>query len=316
MSLPDLQLQIKKKELNSMYIFLGEEIAIQKIYINKMAEISNLEVQYVEEFKTIYNKLSNNDIFNTKKLYVILDDVEFTKQEKIWALLNTESINGNIIIFKYNNLDKRGKFYKYYQTNLIEFNKLSNEVLMQYIKKDLPALNDDNCNKLINICNSSYNQILLEIDKVKMYMNYPYTTPFNNEVNDVFIKLEKEGAFHKEISDIAFDFIDKVLRRDIKAVYELRKNLIKIGESNIKILSLLYNNIKTVLLIQSCQSSDICKTTGLQYYQVKYNKDKVNIYTTGELVVALKLIQEIEEGIKTGQIEEQISLDYLLVNIL
>ena len=45
-------------------------------------------------------------------------------------------------------------------------------------------------------------------------------------------------------------------------------------------------------------------------------KDKVGKYTTGELVKILKLIQKIEEGIKTGLIEETISLDYLLVNIL
>ena len=54
----------------------------------------------------------------------------------------------------------------------------------------------------------------------------------------------------------------------------------------------------------------------VQYYQVKYNQDKKNIYATSELIYILKKIQQIEEGIKTGLIEEPISLDYLLVNIL
>lgn len=113
-----------------------------------------------------------------------------------------------------------------------------------------------------------------------------------------------------------FDFVDSVLKRDIKKVYRLQKELNQIGESNIKILSVLYNNIKIVLLIQSCKSKDICKTTGLEYYQVKYNQDKTNYYTIGELVHALRLIQKIESGIKTGTIDEIISLNYLLVNIL
>lgn len=94
------------------------------------------------------------------------------------------------------------------------------------------------------------------------------------------------------------------------------KNYNKYGESNIKLLSLLYNNIKTILLIQSCKSTDICKTTGLQNNQVYYNKNKTGYYTIGELVYALKIIQKTEEGIKTGKIDEPIAVDYVLVNIL
>lgn len=298
MELPELQLQIKNKVFDDYYIFLGEEIAIQKIYINKIAEIENLELNYVEDFKSIHNKLNVNDIFNTKKLYVILDDTDFVKNEKVYNEFINLNKTGNIIIFKYNNLDKRSKFYKQFQNKIVEFNKLSDEVLTQYIKKELPVLSDDNCKKLIDICGSNYNQILLEIDKIKMFINYPYNTP------------------HKEISDITFEFIEKVLKRDIKQIYVLYKQLNQIGESNIKLLSLLYTNFKTILLIQSCKTNDICKTTGLQYYQVKYNQDKLNYYSIGELVNCLKLIQKIESGIKQGLIEEEISINYLLCNIL
>lgn len=165
MDIRELQKEIKNKELNDLYIFLGEEIAIQKIYINKMANILNLEIQYVEDFKSIYNKLNSNDIFSIKKLYVILDDIDIIKEEKIWQDIKP---NGNIIIFKYNNLDKRSKFYKQFENKLVEFNKLSDEVLTQYIQKVVP-LSNENCKKLIDICNSSYNQILLEINKINMY---------------------------------------------------------------------------------------------------------------------------------------------------
>ena len=308
MNLQGLQKQIINKNFDNLYIFLGDEIAVQKIYINKIKEITGLELQYVEDLKSIYNKLSSNNIFNVKKLYVVIDDIDLTKQEKIWQDLQLK-INDNIIIFKYNNLDKRSKFYKYFTQKIVEFNKLSNEVLTQYIKKEI-SLNNKNCEELINICGNNYNQILLEIDKIKNYSN-----PLDSD-DYLFEQLNNQGAFHKEISDITFEFIEKVLKRDIKATYELRKKLIQIGESNIKLLSLLYTNFKTILLIQSCNSKDICKTTGLQYYQVKYNQDKLDYYTISELVNILRNIQKVEKGIKTGTIDEVISLDYLLVNIL
>lgn len=307
MNLQELQIQIKNKTLNDYYLFLGEEIAIQKIYINKIADILKLEIQYVNDYKSIYNKLNSNDIFNTKKLYVILDDADIIKQEKIWEDIQP---NGNIIIFKYNNLDKRNKFYKHFENKIVEFNKLSDEVLTGYIQKEI-NLSGENCKKLIDICGNNYNQILLEIDKLK---NIEGTGL--NYFNDKFIYLERQGAFHKEISDITFEFVEKVLKRDIPAVYDLQQKLNQINESNIKLLSLLYTNFKTILLIQSCTSNDICKTTGLQYYQVKYNQDKLDYYSIGELVNILRTIQSIEKGIKIGTIDEIISLDYLLVNIL
>lgn len=311
MNLPELQKQIKEKTLDKLYIFLGEEIAVQKIYINKMAEISNLEIQYVEDFKSIYRNLKTNDIFNTIKLYVILDDTEFIKNEKAWAELESNLDGDNIIIFKFNNLDKRSKFYKAYENKLVEFNKLSDEILTKYIQKEIPELYPINCKKLIDICGNNYNQILLEIDKIKNFEDERL-----NDYNDIFNYLDNIGAFHKEVADITFEFIEKVLIRDIKAVFDLQKKLKQIGESNIKLLSLLYTNFKTILLIQSCNSSDICKVTGLQYYQVKYNQDKLNYYSIGELVRAIKLIQKAEEGIKTGKIDEDITIDYILVNIL
>lgn len=316
MNLQELQKQIINKQLDNLYVFIGEEIAIQKIYINKIAEVKNLEIQYVEEYKQIYNSLKVNNLFNTKKLYIVLDDLDILKQEKVWEEIDT---NGNIIIFKYNNIDKRNKFYKFFEKQIVEFNKLSDEVLIKYIQKELPTLNEENCKKLIDIGDSNYNQILMELDKLLNYQHYLENEDYHYGCgwsNSHFEKLDEQGAFHKEISDITFEFVEKVLKRDIKKVYDLYKKLKLIGESNIKLLSLLYNNFKIVLLIQSCKSSDICKTTGLQYYQVKYNQDKLNYYTAGELVYILRKIQQIESGIKQGTIDEVISLDYLLVNIL
>ena len=308
MDLQELQKQIINKKLDDLYIFTGDEIAIQKIYINKIAKIKQIDIEYVEDFKSIHSKLNVNNIFNTKKLYVIIDDVEFTKQEKIWDEINT---NKNIIIFKFNNLDKRSKFYKQFENKLVEFNKLSDEVLTQYIQKEI-NMSKENCESLIKICNNNYNQILLEIDKI---IQYGKTQMVDTPYDFIFNILNNSGAFHKEISDITFEFVEKVLKRDIKATYDLQKKLKQIGESNIKLLSLLYTNFKIILLIQSCKSNDICKTTGLQYYQVKYNQDKLGFYTIGELVYILRIIQKIEKGIKTGMIDESIALDYLLVNV-
>ena len=165
MNIQEFQKQIIDKNQIIYIYFYGEEIAIQKIYINKITEIKNLEIQYIEEYKQIHNSLKVLDLFNIKKLYIILDDLDILKQEDVWQEINS---NENIIIFKYNNSDKRNKFYKQFENRIVEFNKLSDEVLIKYIQQKIP-LNNINCKKLIDIYNSSYNQILMEIDKIYIY---------------------------------------------------------------------------------------------------------------------------------------------------
>ena len=308
MNLQELQQQIMNNQLNDLYIFIGEEIAIQKIYINKIAASKGLEIQYIDSYKQIINNLNVNDLFNIKKLYVILDDMDILKQEFIWQNINA---NGNMLIFKYNNLDKRSKFYKYFESNGVEFNKLSNEILIKYIQKDLPGLLEVNCEKLIYICDNDYNRILSEIDKIK---NYDIHNEHN--YNTYFIALDKQEAFHKDVSDITYEFIDAIVVRDLKRIAKLQREWQRQNDSCLGILSLLYNNFKIILLIQSCNSNDICKTTGLQNNQVYYNKDKTGYYSIGELVNVLRIIQKVESGIKKGIIEEQIALDYILLNII
>ena len=39
--------QIKNKLLDKFYIFTGDEIEAQRIYVHKMAEVSNMEIQRI-----------------------------------------------------------------------------------------------------------------------------------------------------------------------------------------------------------------------------------------------------------------------------
>ena len=106
------------------------------------------------------------------------------------------------------------------------------------------------------------------------------------------------------------------MTRDIQNSLKLYQQLKQAGESNIKLLSLLYTTFKVILLIQTCHTNDICESTGIQYYQLKMNQNKIGYYGVQELVFILKLIQKIDTNIKQGNIEESISIDYLLSNIL
>jgi len=307
MNLPELQQQIKNNNLQDKYIFTGEEVAVQKIYIHKIASMKKMEIVYVDFYKQIIDRLSGTDLFGTKALYVVVNDTDILKQESVW---NDISTNGNIIIFKYDSLDKRGKFFHYFEDIVVDFPLLSNDVLTMYIQKEID-LCKDYCDELIDICGSNYNRILLEIDKIK---NYDIHGEHNYD--DYFVALDMQGAFNKDVADIIFEFIEQVMLRRVDNIGVLQKQLTQIGESNLKVITLLYNNFKTILLIQCCKSNDISKTTGLQGNQIYYGKQKTGHYSNSELVYILRLLQKAEHDIKIGLLEESIALDYVLVNII
>ena len=81
-------------------------------------------------------------------------------------------------------------------------------------------------------------------------------------------------------------------------------------------LSVLYNNAKAVLQVQSYSGSNVSKGTGLTGWQIKNAKKHVGKYRDSELVRMMRIIQQTESGIKTGQIEDEIAMPYLLVRVL
>ena len=313
MKIVDVKNQIKSKSPKSFYIFTGEELEVINIYINKIAECRNLEVARVDSISNIYSKFLSKSFVTKNYCYVLRDDKELLTQEKVWDALTVKGIQGNnIIILVLTTVDKRSKFYKRFQDSIVEFEHLPDTVLIKYIKKEIP-LNDKNCKRLIDICESDYSRILLEVDKIKQYARgFSGNYGFDN----FFQMLVDNGTIYQPPKDAIFDFVDSVLKGKSVKSFELLKNCYGVGESPIVLLSVLYNNVKQVLQVQSCTSKDIAKTTGLSTWQVKCAKEKCGYYSVGDLVYFLKLIRRVEKGIKTGEIEESISVDYVLVNML
>lgn len=315
MTVQEVKTQIRNKSVKSFYIFTGSESKVIDIYIRKIAECKKSEVLRADSISEIYSKFLSKSLVTNNYCYVLRDDKELLAQDKLWDSLAVENVQGNnIVILVLTGVDKRSKFYKRFKDDIVEFEHMPENVLIKYIKKELP-LSDNNCRKLIDICESDYSIILLELDKIKQYKAYDIPED-GKESDTAFCELLKCGAIFQPPKYAIFDFVDCVLKRKVNQSFEMLQDCRGVGESNIVILSVLYNNVKQVLQVQSCQSQDIPKTTGLTAWQVKCAKEKCGYYSIGDLVYFLKMIRDVEKRIKTGEIDESISVDYVLVNML
>ena len=78
------------------------------------------------------------------------------------------------------------------------------------------------------------------------------------------------------------------------------------------------SNTKRLLQYQSFQGNrvDLSTRTGLSQFQIKLASRRTNNYSNGELVEMMKTIRWVERGIKLGDIDDRIAVEYILVNVL
>lgn len=311
MDLLRLKNQIKNNEFDHIYIFAGDEWKVQQIYIEQMTKVIGNRV-YLDSVSELVQKLSNKLFNSARTLYLLRDDKEFMTNEKAQIRV-LETLSDNVLILLVSSVDKRTKFYKTYSESFVEFSTLEHAVLKRYVQKSI-KLSDRNTERLMEVCENNYGRILLEIDKIKQLQEW--NTAPNISADDCFEVLLNEKVIYQPPYDAVFDFVDNVLRRNTAVAFDLYEQCKAIGESTLVMLSVLYTNAKQVLQVQSCKSSDVAKSTGLTAWQIKKAREKLNRYSIGELVYMLKLIHSVEKGIKTGRMEEQYAIQYVLVNVM
>lgn len=312
MELSSLHAQLRARQLQDFYIFTGPEWAVQKIYIEQIAKISGNETFRVDEFSEIYGKLKSKGFLSKNYVYIIRDDKDIMNNEKVQRQIKDGLLGKNILVYLITNPDKRTKFWKAYKDTIVEFEPLKPAILKKYIQREI-NLSDKNLNKLMEVCEYDYGRCLLEIDKVNEYVNYLGHAKTHD---GAFQKLLADGTIYTPPKDAIFDFVDAILDRKVNLSYNLFEQCKAVGEATMVMLSVLYNNAKAVLQVQSCESKDISKSTGLTGWQIQNAKKHLHKYSNGDLVYMLKLIHKCEKGIKTGKIDEKYVMDYVLGEVL
>lgn len=320
MKLHELQKQIVSKELDKVYVFTGEEIGIMDIYLDKIYSVVGCDVVRMDSVQESYAKMTQRRISGAPRCFVVRDDKEFLKQDKIWGtVFSLANKSPDYLILVYSSMDKRSKFYKQNTEMLTEFEKLSADMLSKYISKELPGIKDRDSCKLAEICECNYSRILLECDKIRQYIAaVKRHTGQSMDYGAALTLLVESGVIFQPIGDITFKFTDAILTRNYKDASRYLREARQKQEPEIMVLSILYNGFKQILMVQGLgrDQSEPVKRTGLTPWQVKMAKEKQGHYSISELIEALKIVRFVENGIKTGQIDADMSLEYLIVNIM
>jgi DNA polymerase III delta subunit len=324
MDVSALKAQIKSGEFDNFYIFTGPETKVMQIYLEQMAKVFKADIQTLESITVLMSKMHNRSVLQNRSICVLRDSKDFLSNDTLISkITQNNAFKDYIIVLVYTTIDKRSKLYKNLSDKVIEFNYMKPAVLTKYIQNEID-LSDNSCQKLIEVCESDYSRILLEIDKIRTYT----TAKFGNndssntsktsqiDYDSVLRTLINEGTIYSPPRDAVFMFVDAVLNNKPKLAFKLLEESYACGESTLVLLSNLYNSAKQVLQVQSFSGEGkITECTGLTPFQVKLPSGHKNVYSNGDLVYLMRALRNAEKGIKTGEIEDSIAVPYVLVNL-
>lgn len=318
MELVELMKKIADNDIPHFLILFGEEQAILDVYIKTiLSKVQGKQVS-LDSISSVIKNIGRKSIDKSIKVYTIIDDSAFYKAEDNWESVK-KMITKDFVILRYHTLDKRSSFVKKNQQNIVEFSHLSEEVLQQYILKDLPDLSEKNISKLIGYCNKDYGRILMEVDKIWQYQSYRFADfNLNLSSNYCFDELDKQGLFHKEIGDITFELTDAVLGGYPDIAIQKLDEAKRKYEPAMMIASILYNGFRNLLAYQGLGSNKqgAMERTGMTKGELWGCTKNVGGYSTEEVKRNMLFCQRVESGIKMGLIDEDIALDYLVLTCI
>lgn len=313
MELVDLMKRISSNDIPHFLILFGEEQTILNIYLTHILEVTKTKRISADSVSYVMQNINKKRFDKSLRLYVVQDDMSFLKAESSWETVRNTPTK-DYIILRYHSLDKRSAFVKKNQQNLVEFSRLTKEVLQTYISKDLPDLSEKNSSKLVEYCNYDYGRILMEIDKIKQYSSIRTDLTLDS----CFEILDKQGLFHKEIGDITFELTNAVLGGYPETAIQRLDEAKRKGEPAMMIVSILYNGFRNLLAYQGLGSNKqgAMERTGMTKGELYGCTKNVGGYSIAEVKRNMLKCQEIEAGIKMGTIDEDIALEYAVLSCL
>lgn len=295
LGLLDLQTQIREGSLLPFYVFTGEEIELQNIYLKQMGDVIR-----VDRVADIYNKITSKLISGKFAVYVVRDDMDFIKSEKTWGSIS-DRIRNAVLVIQVTTPNKCKKFIKELNDCVVEFNHMTTKQLLNVVNMDCSVSNKQ---YFIEACNNDLNTINNYLDIFKR----AGIKELNKKIVDEYIPTKEDVT--------VFQLADAVMRKDEQVTFKLLDQLLEDKNNVIGIIYAIYSQLHKCVLVEGYRGEkNISKVTGINSW-ICNNILRDNRIEPSKLLTALRLVQKYDKGIKTGKYDGVMACYSLIVEIL
>lgn len=314
---------IKNGNFRNCYLLYGEEVYLKKQYKEKL-----LRALTQEEDTMNLSTFQGKDV-NPGEIIDLAETLPFFAERRVILAEGTgffktscdaiaeylpELSKSTCIIFVEEEVDKRSRTYKAMKKAgaVVEFAAQNEALITRWIlgriKKEHKNISQSCMHLFLSKTGMDMSNIDRELEKLLCYTLKKDTI----EAADV------EAVTTEQINNKIFDMVDAIANQNQKKALDLYYDLLALKEAPMRILFLITRQIRLIMEIKSMtklrmNNFEIAKKEGVPEFAVRKYQNQARQFTEEQLQMALTDGVQAEEDVKTGRLNEKISVEMFIV---
>ena len=313
---------IKSGKYKRVYLIYGEEDYLKKQYKDKLKEAITLgdtmNYGYFEGKGIDVNALiemSETMPFFADYRLIIVENSGFFKNANDKIIEYVEKIpESTVIVFVESEIDKRGKLYKRVKDKghdcemAVQTPAVLEKWILGILTREEKKITREALNYFLSISGSDMTNIYSELEKLICYCMDKEAI----EISDI------NAVTTEQISAKIFDMIDALGYKNQKRTLDIYYDLISTKEPPMRILFMLTRQFNIMLQVkelseQGMGQKDIASKLSMQPFIVGKAMKQTGNFKGNTLRAAIKEAVDMEKDIKSGNIDEKMGVELLLI---
>lgn len=260
-------------------------------------------------FNDLKNEVLGRSFFNEKKLLIIENafankNLKEDIKEKGKEFLDSENI---IIFYEKDKVLKGDILYSFIRKKALieEFDFLKEEELKKWIKDEVLKNNGKISNNAINLLFDYIgNDLWRQKNEIHKLIAYKNKEEINEDDINLLINVQAETNI--------FNTVDAIAEKNKELAIKLIKTHLDKGESVFGLLALISTQFKNMLIVKT---ADNYRNTSLHPFVQRKSFYQSQKFSIEDLKRIYNKILQIDSGIKTGKIDENIAIETLILEI-
>ena len=314
---------IKTGQFKQIYLLYGEEAYLKKQYRDKLSKAmmpdnETINYSYYEGKGIVVTQLidlaETMPFFADKRLIVVENSGFFKNASPELADYLKNMPDTVYFLFVENEVDKRGKMYKAVKDKgrIVEMGRQDEKTLLYWIasnmKKEGKQIKESTARYFVSKTGTDMENLEKEMEKL-----FSYTLGRNEiTVQDV------DAICTTQITNKIFEMVESVATKQQKKALDYYYDLLALKEPPMRILYLLTRQFKLLLEVKElvkvgCDKSQIAKTVGLHPFVAGKYIQQCRAFSSEELRMIMEDAAETEELVKTGRLNDRMSVELFIV---
>ncbi len=317
---------IKQGDFKQIYLLCGEERYLKRQYTERLRKAmcggdDNMNIHFYEgkdvPVGEIIDLAETLPFLAPRRTIFISNSGLFKSGGEKMAQYLTSPNETTFFVFTESDVDKRSKLYKTVQNNgsVIEFNVQDENTLKRWIAgiltKEGKKITESTVQLFLTKTGSDMENIQMELEKLICYCMD----------REIVTDEDVEAICTNRIANRIFDMINAIANGQPRQALDLYYDLLALKEPPMRILFLIARQCNMLLQVKELKTRGFDnKTIGSQigvppFIAGKY-VTQASRFKTAELKAAVRQCVEAEEAVKTGRMNDMLSVELLIVSVL